>query len=225
MAAPPRRFTAAEMRRQLDPAAPGGHRVIALDVRLNLEPLAKAIGELGREAFKGYEISAALNVGIRKFSTASYRQLKADTKMVRNVSRLRRGVRLHLASKGQLEARYVIRDRNLRITKAYFDASYSNYGTAGAIARWGGGASPAGADWTSWDGHRLGKRTFGIKSKRPIFIRLRKNGSSSRKIDIVKGPNPAQMMRDHARTYEALLLSAAGAELNRQIERAYKRAE
>ncbi|MGE3919040.1 MAG: hypothetical protein AB7F78_25410, partial [Hyphomicrobiaceae bacterium] len=58
-----------------------------------------------------------------------------------------------------------------------------------------------------------------------LFNRLRKNGSSSRKIDIETGPNPAQMMRDHARTYEALLLSAAGAELNRQIERAYKRAE
>jgi hypothetical protein len=191
-------------------------------VHINLLPLSRALAELPKEAFTGNEISWALNKGIKKFDTASYRALKADTKMVAGFSRLRRGVRLHYAAAGALEARYVITDRNLVITKAYFSAGYSNYAIAGARARWGQGASPIGANWVAWDGGHLGKRTFMVRGRKPVFIRL---GKAPRKMTTVKGPNPAQLMQIHGPKYLSLLKAAADAELVRQVERAYVRAE
>lgn len=226
MAQPPRRITAAEMRRILDPDDPRATRRMAFaSVTLNLEPLARAIADLGREVFKGYEISAALNKGIQQFNTQSYRRLKVDTKIAKNVTRLRRGVRVRKATRSHLEARYTIRDRNLRITKAYFDAAYrpGRYGRPGGLARAGRGTSVAGANWTSWDGHRLGRHTFMLSAKRPVFIRLRP--SKRRPIQVVRGPNPAEMMQIHAPQYAQILRAAADAELMRQIRVAYQRAE
>jgi len=212
------------MRIILDPDDP---RVTAhlrfASVNLDLRPLAKALRDLPKEAFRGHEVSAALNVGIQKFNTRAYRQLKADTKIARNVTRLKRGVRIKKATRNHLEARYTIRDRNLRITKAYFDATYSQFGRAGAMARMGKSSGPAGAEWTSWDGERIGQRTFMIRGKKPVFIRLRP--SKRLPVQVVRGPNPAEMMQLRAARYEHILLNAAQAELGRQIRVAYRRAE
>jgi hypothetical protein len=194
---------------------------VAIDVKLDLQPLANALADLPKEAMDK-RIAWGLNKAIRKFGSAAHRQLKTDTKMVRGVSRLKRGVSYRNASAGNLEATYRIRDKNLPITKAYFKASYSNFGRAGAMARNGGTATPAGASWLSWDANRLGRRTFQIKGKKPVFIRLRSNGG--KKVETVRGPNPAEMLRLYSAPYEAALQAEGQEQVRRQIE-AYRKAE
>lgn len=194
-----------------------------ISVQLDLRPLANAIRYIGNDKInRGQVVSRAINRGLERFKGAAHRELKVLTK-IRQPTRLKKGVTLKFATAANLMGVYTIRDRNIRITRAYFGARYSPYGTPGANARWGRGASPIGATWTSWDGTRTGKGTFMIPGKNPVFIRLGKVGRFP--ISPVFGPNPAQLMRIHAPGFVSILRSAADAYIKVAIERAYRESE
>ncbi|WP_296203914.1 hypothetical protein [uncultured Hyphomicrobium sp.] len=194
-----------------------------ISVQLDLRPLANAIRYIGNDKLnRGQVVSRAINRGLERFKGAAHRELKVLTK-IRQPTRLKKGVSLKFATPATLTGIYTIRDRNIRITRAYFGARYSPFGTPGANARWGRGASPIGATWTSWDGARTGKSTFMIPGKNPVFIRLGKVGRFP--LHPVYGPNPAQLMRIHAPGFMSILRSAADAYIKVAIERAYRESE
>lgn len=196
---------------------------IVIDVSVDLRPLANALRYIGpgSERERHTVIARALNRGIEHFRTAAHEKLKQLTK-IRRPSRLKKGVRLIRAHSGRMAATYVITDRNIRITKAYFGATYSNHGRAGAAARWGRGGSPSGATWTSWDGTRTGKSTFMIKGKSPVFIRL---GKPKRfPITPVWGPNPAELVRLHQGQFMVIMAAGARRYLDQAITRSYSEA-
>jgi hypothetical protein len=203
-----------------------GASALQLSVKLDLRPLAKALADLGPETFKRNEaIRRAINRGLDKFNSAAHKHLKALTK-IRQPTRLKKGVSIRRARfvGNGIEGSYIIVDRNIRITRAYFGAHYvrsGSYGRPGGRARWGKPFSPAGATWTSWDGQRTGRKTFMIEGSKPVFIRLRKMGKGRDAITPVWGPNPAEMIQLNLPLFERVLVESSQAELERQIKLAY----
>ena len=197
-------------------------RNIAIDVQLDLRPLARALRDLPKEALS-HSVHRALNRGIDKFKSEAHKLLKDFTK-VRRPTRLKRGVRLFYAAPGRLRAHYVIRDRNIVVTKAMFGAKSSTSPRGAALVRWGRGAR-APTSWTSWDGARTRFAVFMMRGKSPVFIRLRKRSASKSfgaPVDAVSGPNPAEIVRLKAPYFGIALRYAAQSELERQIAASYK---
>lgn len=194
-----------------------------LTVRLDLKPLAGAIKMIGDDKLpRGQTVSRGINRGLEKFRSAAHNHLKTLTK-IRKPTRLKKGVTLIRSNASNLTGQYVIRDRHISITRAYFGARYSRHGIAGAQARWTGSASPAGATWTSWDGTRTGKSTFMLKGKSPVFIRLRP--AKRFPIRRVFGPNPAEIIRLNLPLFQRVLKTSAEAYVQKAIERAYRQSE
>lgn len=196
----------------------------AIDVELDLRPLAKALQYMGQgsEHYRNKTIARAINRGLEKFKAAAHVKLKQLTK-IKRPSRLKKGVTIQRAHEGSMVGRYIITDRNIRITKAYFSAGYSNYGVAGGRARRGQSFSPKGATWTSWDGTRTGKSTFMIRGKAPVLIRL---GHAKRTpLMPVFGPNPSEMVRLHAGEFTEIMRASANAYLQQAVTRSYRESE
>jgi hypothetical protein len=199
---------------------------LVVSVTLNLLPLARAFELIGEE-MKEQAIRRGIDRGIAKFKSAAHKALKDETK-IRRPSRLKVGVRTIPAhwsvSGGGFVGEYRIRDRNIRITTAYFGASYvrkGQHGKPGARARWGRSAGTEGATWTSWDGARLGNKTFMMPGKKIAFLRLKKHGD---KLTPAWGPNPAEMMRLRAPRFQRILVDEGNKEVHRQARITWDRA-
>lgn len=198
----------------------------AFELKIDLKPLARALGEIDIKQ-RNTAVQRALNDAVRKFGSWAHSMLKVWTD-IRQPSRLKKGVSYRFATAGMLQASYVIRDRNIRITKAYFGASYNARppGRPGGLARWGKPFSPAGAQWLSGGKGGVRAHTFMIPGRAPVFIHLKKFGKNNRSkgdaIMPVWGPNPAKLLQDHAGEVYAYLRTIAQSnvmgEISRQIE-------
>lgn len=193
-----------------------------VEIVVDFRPLANALAAIGKDKQRDTIISRGINRGIERFRSEAHRSLKMLTK-IRTPTRLKKGVHVDRARVGRLEARYTIRDRNIRITNEYFGAKFSNHHKAGGLARQGKPFSPIGAKWNSWDGARTGKRTFMLATAKPVFIRFKKAGKYP--IMPVFGPNPAEMVRTHAPHFAASMRIAAQEYVNKAIVRAYRESE
>jgi hypothetical protein len=202
---------------------------VAVTAHLDLAPLAKALRDMPGLVFDK-QIAWALNRGIKKFRSDAHKMLKAYTK-IKTPSDLKRGVRLIEANVNRQEASYVIRTRNLTITARRFGATSKASPRTAALIRWGKlPKASVSTKWTAWDGSRTRQAPFMFKKDGPVFVRLRKfagGGGIGRKGDlqIVRGPNPAQLVRLHAPAFKRALEDAARDELVRQIKRSYEAAE
>lgn len=194
---------------------------IAVSVNLDLRPLANALRDLPREAL-GNSVHRALNRGIDRFKSAAHLVLKGYTK-VRRPTRLKKGVRIFYARPGRLQADYVIRDKNIVVTRAMFGAKSGTSPRLAALARWGR-AARAPTSWTSWDGARTRYAVFMFPGRMPVFIRMKRGrgGGGEASVLPVSGPNPAEIVRLHSGHFGMVLRQSAQAELGRQIELAYK---
>lgn len=198
-------------------------RNIAVQVTLDLMPLSRALADLPKHVKQSTVIVRGLNKGIAKFKSDAHNLLKVHTK-IKTPNRLKRGVRIVPAYPARLEASYVIRDRNLRITKQQFTAAYKGSPRLSALIRWGKANRSPLATWTSWDGFRARGKPFMLKGAKAMFIRLTKKQGKGAKPEVVRGPNPAELIRLKAPAYRAALHDAARNEVVRQIALGYNQA-
>jgi hypothetical protein len=205
--------------------APGA---IAAEVTIDLAPLARALKDLGANAID-QAVVRALNKGIDGFKSDAHKLLKQYTR-IKTPNRLKKGVRILPATRSRLEAYYIIRDTNIGITKKRFGAAFAGSPKEAALVRWGKLAPRFATSWTSWDGTRSRMHPFMLKGKGPVFVNLRKmrgRGMGKRPqlgMEVVRGPNPAQIVRLHVPQFQQALKARADAELVRQIALSYTQA-
>lgn len=195
----------------------------AVQVHIDLKPLANALRDI--PIFQGEAqtiLVRGINRALARFKGLAHRDLKVLTK-IRQPTRLKKGVRIIPATAGRFEGRYIITDRNIRITREYFGATYRPYGRPGGLARVGKPFKPAGATWTSWDGMRTGKKTFMLPGAAPVFIRW--HGAKKYPIVPVRGPNPAEMIRLNAPRFQAHLSKVANDYVSSRMTQLYRKNE
>lgn len=198
---------------------------MALEVNLDLAPLGRALKDLG-PLVVDRAVVRGLNAGIKAFKSEAHTMLKGYTK-IKTPSRLKRGVRILQARSGNLVATYIIRDTNIGITKARFGATFAGSPSIAALVRWHKYKTPSLTQWTSWDGSRTRGRPFMLKGKGAVFVHLHSRkgkGIKGSDIEVVRGPNPAELVRIHAPAFARVLAGKAQHETARQIKLGYQQA-
>lgn len=158
---------------------------IIIDTR-DILKISQGLAAAGLVLAEGQAIlSKAINDGARKFQTGIKRKLQAWTGL-RDQARIVRAISTVYSTPATLVAAIRVRDRHVRITAAYFGASWSR-------------ANP-GAVHSAWNRRQLAVHAFMIPGKLPVFKRI---GSSRFPIAPIWGPALPREVDRHRGEVEA----------------------
>lgn len=158
---------------------------IIIDTR-DILKISEGLAAAGLVLAEGQAIlSKAINDGARKYQTGIKRKLQAWTGL-RDQGRIVRAISTVYSTPATLTAIINVRDRFVRITAAYFGASWSR-------------ANP-GAVHSAWNRRQLAVHSFMIPGKAPVFKRV---GSSRYPIAPIWGPALPREIERHRGEVEA----------------------
>lgn len=194
-------------------------------IRLDLRPLAMALGEIPDKVIQGEMLRAAMMQTLAILKKYYQERLVVWTGINASAAgRLNKGVRTYARTMPGITGTYVIRDRYLSITREYFNAGYSSrYGQPGGLVRMGRPTIWPGVHHTAWGRAQWTKKSFMLKGKKPAWFRY--PGAKKYPLVRVWGPNPAKELGVHHKNEaQTILRYTALKHFNPQLGIAYEAA-